>query len=110
VKASILIRVNPQLAARYFVQGSGMKVTDDAVATEARLLSISQDLLPAHDLTNPRIGEMPVRGIEVLAKYMVDQGLTPQRIPASDLVTDRFIAFANDFDRKAFIARAKAMK
>jgi NitT/TauT family transport system substrate-binding protein len=110
VKASILIRVNPQLAARYFVQGSGMKVTADAVATEARLLSISQDLLPAHDLTNPRIGEMPARGIQVLAKYMVDQGLTPQLIPASDLVTDRFIAFANDFDRKAFVARAKAMK
>jgi NitT/TauT family transport system substrate-binding protein len=110
VKAAILIRVNPQLAAKYFVQGSGQKVTDEAVATEARLLTISQDLLPAHDLANPRIGEFPVRGIEVLAKYMVDQGLTPNRIPARELVSDQFIAYANDFDRKAFIARAKAMK
>jgi NitT/TauT family transport system substrate-binding protein len=110
VKAAILVRVNPHLAARYFVQGSGMKVTADAVTTEAHLLAISEDLLPAHDLSNPRIGEFPVRGIAVLAKYMVDQGLTPNLIPARDLVDDRFIAFANAFDRRAFIARARAMK
>lgn len=110
VKASILIRVNPQLAAKYFVAASGMKVTDDAIATEARLLANSQNLLPAHDLNNKRIGEMPLRGMQVLAKYMVANGLTTQLIPAQQLVTDRFIPYANDFDHAAFIAQAKAMK
>jgi NitT/TauT family transport system substrate-binding protein len=110
VEAAILVRVNPQLAAKYFVEESGMKVTDEAVATEARLLAISQDLLPADDPMSLRIGEMPVRGLHVLTRFMYDNGLTPQLVPASDLVTDQFIGYANDFDHRAFIARAKAMR
>ena len=39
VKAAILIRENPQLAARYFVESTGQKVTDEAIATETRLLA-----------------------------------------------------------------------
>ncbi len=110
VEASILIRENPDLAARYFVKASGMKVTADAVANEARLLAISQDLLPAHDPASKHIGEMPLRGMHVLATFMFANGLTPQIVPATDLVTDQFIAYANDFDHPAFIARAKAMR
>jgi NitT/TauT family transport system substrate-binding protein len=110
VEAAILIRENPALAAKDFVVASGTKVTPDAVATEAQLLSISQDLLPAHDPGSDRIGEMPLRGMQVLTTFMYDNGLTPQMVPASELVTDRFIGYANGFDHTAFAARAKAMR
>jgi len=29
-------------------------------------------------------------------------------VPGEDLVTDQFVAFANDFDKKALIAKVKA--
>jgi len=110
VEASILIRVNPQLAARYFVEGSGGKVTDDAIAHEARLLAVSQDMLPGIDPSNRTIGELPLRSTAVLTKFMADNGLTAQVIPAAAIVTGQFIPYANDFDRQAFIARVKAIR
>ena len=58
---------------------------------------------------SPRIGEMPLRGMAVLTKFMADTGLTPTLVPATDLVTDQFIPYANDFDHRALIAKAKAM-
>jgi NitT/TauT family transport system substrate-binding protein len=109
VKAAIVCRVNPQLAAKYFVESSGVKVTDDAIAKEARLLENSTELLPGVNPTSMRIGEMPVRPMRVLAKFMYDNGLTSVVVPAESVVTDQFIGYANDFDHKAFIAQAKAM-
>ncbi len=108
--AAILVRENPQLAARYFVEGSGAKVTDAAVQTQAHLLAISQDMLAGYDPTSDRIGELPMRGIEVLTQFMYDNGLTTQVVPASAIVTNDFIAYANDFDHRAFITQAKALR
>jgi NitT/TauT family transport system substrate-binding protein len=110
VEAAILIRENPQLAARYFVSGSGQKVTDEAVANEARLLAVSQDLLAGYDPASTSIGSSPLRGAAVLAKFMYDNGLTNQIVPASAIATNQFIAYANDFDHAAFIARVKRMR
>jgi hypothetical protein len=45
-----------------------------------------------------------------LANFLYQNGLTSQLVPTSAIVTDRFITFANDFDHKAFIAQAKAMR
>jgi hypothetical protein len=36
-------------------------------------------------------------------------GLAGVRVPTSAVVTNAFITYANDFDHKAFIAKAKAM-
>jgi NitT/TauT family transport system substrate-binding protein len=110
VKASILVRENPQLAAKYFVIGSGQKLTGEAVANEARLLAAAQDLLAGDDPASLRIGEMPLRGAAVLAKFMYDNGLTSLIVPASAIATNQFIDFANDFDHQAFIARVKQMR
>ena len=60
--------------------------------------------------TSTTIGEMPLRGTEVLAKFMYDNGVTAQQVPAAAIVTNQFIAYANAFDHKAFIAQAKAMR
>jgi NitT/TauT family transport system substrate-binding protein len=108
-EAAILVRVNPHLAAKYFVEKSGMKVTDEAIANEEKLLDISQDLLPGNDPNNPRIGEVLPRDMGVLAQFMYDNGLAGVRVPTSAVVTNAFITYANDFDHKAFIAKAKAM-
>jgi len=35
--------------------------------------------------------------------------LTSALVPAAAIVTNQFIAFANDFDKKAWIAQVKAM-
>jgi NitT/TauT family transport system substrate-binding protein len=110
VKASILVRVNPQLAAKYFVVGSGAKVTDAAIASEARLLSVGGDMLAGEVPTSMTIGEMPLRGTEVLAKFMYDSGVTAQVVPATAIVTNQFIEYANGFDHQAFIAQAKQMR
>ena len=109
-EASIVIRVNPDYAAKSFVAHSGLKVTDDAIAAEARLLSTSEAMLPGVDPNSTHIGLMPARGMALLAKFINDNGLTTTIPPTSALVTDQFIAYANDFDHKAFIAQAKALK
>jgi ABC-type nitrate/sulfonate/bicarbonate transport system substrate-binding protein len=110
VEASILIRVNPQLAARYFVAGSGGQITSDAVAREARLLAVSQDMLPGIDPASRTIGELPLRSTAVLTTFMADNGLTAHVIPAAAIVTDQFIPYANDFDHQAFIARMRTLR
>jgi NitT/TauT family transport system substrate-binding protein len=110
VKASILVRENPQLAAKYFVVGSGQKVTDEAIANEARLLAAAQDLLAGDVPTSTTIGTMPLRGAAVLAKFMYDNGLTTVIVPASAIATNQFIAYANDFDHRAFIAQVRQMR
>jgi ABC-type nitrate/sulfonate/bicarbonate transport system substrate-binding protein len=109
VEAAILIRENPELAARLFVEGAGLKVTPEAVATNLRLLSISQYMLLGNNPTSPTIGLMPPRGVAVFTKFMYDNGLTTTLVPAQAVVTDQFIQYANDFDHNAFIRKVKAM-
>jgi NitT/TauT family transport system substrate-binding protein len=108
-EASILIRENPQLAARYFVHGVGGKPTDDALQSETRLLQISQDQLPASDPNSKTIGLMGARGLGVYSAWMADAGMTAHVVPVSAIVTDAFIPYANDFDHRALIAKVKAM-
>jgi NitT/TauT family transport system substrate-binding protein len=110
VEAAILIRENPALAAKYFVEGAGQKVTPEAIATDLRLLSISQYMLLGNDPTSKTIGLIPLRGMEVFTKFMYDNGLTTTLVPARAIVTSQFIEYANDFDHNAFIRKVKAMR
>jgi NitT/TauT family transport system substrate-binding protein len=109
-EASVLIRVNPQLAARYYVQEAGLKVTDEAVANEAHLLDLAQSLLPGVDPMSKRIGDVPLAGLATLSKVMLDNGRTTQLVPAAAIGTQQFIGFANDFDHRAFAAQARQMR
>lgn len=109
VESSILIRENPQLAARYFLQGAGVSVTDEALRNETRLLEVGAGILPGADPTSTKIGAMGTLGANVLTKWMADNGMTTHVIPPAAVVTDQFIEFANDFDHRALIARVKAM-
>jgi NitT/TauT family transport system substrate-binding protein len=110
VEAAILVRENPDLAARYFVESSGVTVTPDAIARARRVLAVSQDMLPGSDPAGKRIGEMPLRAMELLAHFMYDNGITSELVPAQALVATQFIPYANDFDHNAFIAYVKTLR
>jgi NitT/TauT family transport system substrate-binding protein len=109
-KASVFTRVNPQVAARYYLRGAQQPMTPDALAKEVQLLEIAQDLLPGADPLSKRIGDVPLAGMAILAKNMNDSGRTAQLVPVSGFATDQFIPYANDFDHQALINRAKAMR
>ena len=110
VKAFIFVRVNPQASARMFLDGTHQKVTPELLALITAQIEALEPMFPAYDLSDKRIGSITVRGMQLYTKFFQDAGLTPELVPGADLVTDRFIEFANDFDRRAVIERAKAVR
>ena len=112
VKASLLIRMNPQVAARYALMGENVTKSFDpnALKLEAAELVALQDDLAGADPANPRIGALDLRGMALYCRFFADSGRTPALVPAAAIVTNQFIPFANDFDRKAWLAEVKKMK
>jgi NitT/TauT family transport system substrate-binding protein len=110
VKASILIRENPPLAARYFLEGAGIPITPQSLADQIRLLSISQDMLPDFDSSSKKIGYMSPAGMQLYCTFLYQSGVTTTLVPAAALVTNQFIGYANDFDHRAFVAAVKRMR
>jgi hypothetical protein len=102
------VHYNAAVAARYFLMGSNQKVTPDSIALITKQIEAYQQSLPAANPASGRIGYFPARGIAIYAKYLYDAGLTHVVVPAASVVTNQFIAYANNFDKKAFIAWAKA--
>jgi NitT/TauT family transport system substrate-binding protein len=111
-KAALFIRENPAAAARLYLelQVGGGRVTPGALETTTQSLTLLKDYLPAADPSNPRIGYLSPRGLELYSRYLVDAGMAHQVVPGSAVVTDQFIGFANDFDHRAVTALAKGMK
>lgn len=110
VKASLLIRYNPTAGARAFLQAKGDPFTEGDLRRIAADLTAWEDDLPASDPTVARIGEVKRGEVERYIRLLTDAGVMKRAIPASQFVTDRFVGAANDFDRAAFEARAKAMR
>jgi NitT/TauT family transport system substrate-binding protein len=108
-KAAILIRENPAVAARFFLEGAGIKVTDESIAHEVQLLSLTQDQLAGVNATSPRIGYTSPVSLNFYEKFLVQTGYMAEAPPISAVVTNQFIAYANDFDHNAFIAQVKKM-
>jgi NitT/TauT family transport system substrate-binding protein len=109
-EAAILIRENPALAALYYLQGAGIKITPESLDDETRLLELSQNDLPGVDPLSKTIGAMPLRDIGVYAQFLTDQGVTSQTVPAAAVVTDQFIPYANDFDHGALVRQVKTLR
>jgi NitT/TauT family transport system substrate-binding protein len=107
-ESSIFIRENPTVAARDFLRGAGVQATPEALRNQIRLLQLGQGILPGVDPTSTTIGALGTRSAEVLTKWMNENGMTKNVVPASAVVTDRFIQYANDFDHRALIERARA--
>jgi hypothetical protein len=47
--------------------------------------------------------------MDILSKTLTAYGVAPQVVPASAIVTNEFIDYANDFDRAPVIALARHM-
>jgi ABC-type nitrate/sulfonate/bicarbonate transport system substrate-binding protein len=109
-QAGVFIRVNPQAAARMYLRGSQSPMTADAIAKEVELLDLAKDQLPGANPMSKRIGDVPLAGMAILARAMNDSGRTKDIVPVSGFATDAFIPYANDFDHKALIERAKAFR
>jgi NitT/TauT family transport system substrate-binding protein len=112
VKAALLIRLNPQAAARFALMGENISstITPEAIQNETQTLMTLQNELVGGDPTSTRIGYVPVNGVQLYCKFLFDAGLTPALVPATAIVTNQFVRYANGFDRKAWIAEVKAMK
>jgi NitT/TauT family transport system substrate-binding protein len=104
VKASLLIRYNPAAAARAMLTADGKPFGDADVRRRTAELTFWEDDLPASDPENRRIGEISMTGMQAYIQLMMDVGITKTAMPVSQVVTDQFIKFANDFDHKS-IAR-----
>jgi NitT/TauT family transport system substrate-binding protein len=109
-KASLFIRYNPVAAARYWLAEAHQKATPEAVQTVAAEIGIFQSDFPAANPANKRIGAFPLRAIQLYCTYLYNAGLTKDVVPADAIVTNQFVAFANDFDHRAVIAQAKAAR
>jgi ABC-type nitrate/sulfonate/bicarbonate transport system substrate-binding protein len=109
VMASLFVRYNPSVSARFFLEAQG-KTTPEAIARETRELTPLEDDLPGADPSNQRIGAFPLRDMAVLSRTLHDYGMTSTVVPAGAVVTNQFVAYANDFDHRAVIALAKAMR
>lgn len=107
VKAAIFVRENPDVSARYFVAATGEKVTPEALRTWTLTLRLSQRDLLGADPAGRRIGAISPNDIGVFTAFLAASGQTKELVPAADVMTNRFIPFANDFDRAAVIALAR---
>jgi NitT/TauT family transport system substrate-binding protein len=111
VKAAILMRVNPQAAARLALMGErSQPLTPDALSAQAAQFVALQNVLAAADPSSPRIGYTPPGGMAIYDRFFYNAGLTSTLVPADAIVTNQFIAYANDFDRNAWIAEARKMR
>ncbi len=110
VEAYVFVRVNPTVAARLYIEGIGQKVTPELLANITGVIEAMQPGAPAYDPFDKRVGFVSPRGVALYCNFFEDAGRTTDLVPGASLVTDQFIGYANDFDRKAFIAGAKAVR
>jgi NitT/TauT family transport system substrate-binding protein len=108
-KAAVFVRADPQAAARIYLKASGERVTDDALADTTRIITLVESELPGADPSSRRIGSVPASGLELYSRELVQYGFATQVVPAATVATNRFIAYANDFDRKPVQALAHSL-
>jgi NitT/TauT family transport system substrate-binding protein len=105
VKASLLVRYNPAVAARALLTADGKPFGDADLRRKTAELTAWEDDLPAADPDNKRIGAIPITGMQAYIQLMKDAGVIKTAIPASQVVTNEFIEFANDFDHNSIRQR-----
>jgi NitT/TauT family transport system substrate-binding protein len=108
-EASIFVRADPQAAARLYMQAAGERITDQSLAVKARLITLLESDLPAADPNSRRIGYVSGSGLALLSRDLVTFGFAAEPVPAAAIATNQFMAYTNDFDRKAVQALAHSM-
>ncbi len=100
VKAALLIRTQPEFAARALLKANGDPFTEADVKRKMAEFAVWQDFLPAADPSSHRIGTPSMTGMATYLKILKDAGILKYDVPVSAVVTDEFSAAANDFDHK----------
>jgi NitT/TauT family transport system substrate-binding protein len=101
VKASLLVRYNPAGAARALLTADGKPFGEADLRRKTAELTFWEDDLPAADPASRRIGAISMTGIEAYIQLLKAAGVTKTAMPASQVVTDQFIEYANGFDHKS---------
>jgi NitT/TauT family transport system substrate-binding protein len=101
VKASLLVRYNPAAAARAMLTADGKPFGDSDLKRRTAELTFWEGDLPASEPGNRRIGAISTTGMQAYIQLMADSGIIKTVMPASQVITDQFIEFANDFDHKS---------
>jgi chromatin segregation and condensation protein Rec8/ScpA/Scc1 (kleisin family) len=65
--------------------------------------------LPAADPNNKRISAFSLTGLAAYIQLLKDAEVTKTTIPVSQVVTEEYIEFANDFDHKSVEKFAKSI-
>jgi NitT/TauT family transport system substrate-binding protein len=107
VEAAVFVHENRAGAARMFLEASGVRFTDADVQRKAREFGLLQDDLPYVDPRTGKIGAVSTAKLQLYAQALADYGMTGAVIPASAVVTNQFVDYANDFDHQTVIALAK---
>ncbi|MES1265393.1 MAG: ABC transporter substrate-binding protein [Variovorax sp.] len=110
VKASLYIRYNPAAAARLLLKATGEPFSEDDVRRKTAELTAWEDDLPASDAANKRIGALSVTALQGYVQLLADAGVAKVAIPSSEIATEEFVAFANDFDHKQVKKRAMGQR
>jgi NitT/TauT family transport system substrate-binding protein len=109
VKSALLIRYNPQAAARAILVALGKPYNDADLKRKTAELNAWEAYLPAGDPTGDRIGAINKAGVQTYMDLMKSAGVISDTVPVSEIVTDQFVGPANDFDHAAFEAYAKSL-
>jgi NitT/TauT family transport system substrate-binding protein len=109
VKASLLIRYNPGAAARLLLSADGTPITDQDLQRKTAELTAWQNDLPAANPDNKQIGALSLRGLQRYIQLLADAGAAKTAIPVSEVVTEDYVEFANDFDHAALKKLAQSM-
>jgi NitT/TauT family transport system substrate-binding protein len=108
-KAAVFVRYNPHASARFYLQASGEKVSDQLLTAQTRLITGLESELPGADPSSRRIGNVSGTGLALESRELVTYGFAQQPVPPASIATNVFIAYANDFDRKPVEALARSM-
>ena len=109
VKSCLLIRYNPKAAARAILIALGAPYTDADLAHKTAELNAWQAYLPASDPDSHSIGALGAAGVQDYIALMTRAGVVSNPPSAAAVITDEFVAAANDFDRAAFEKYAKSL-
>jgi NitT/TauT family transport system substrate-binding protein len=108
VEASLLVRYHPAAAARALLTADEKPFGGADVERKTAELTFWEDDLPAADPNNSRIGAISMTGMQAYIQLLTDAGVIKTAIPASLVVTDQFLEFANHFDHKSVEQYAKS--
>jgi NitT/TauT family transport system substrate-binding protein len=110
VKASLLVRYDAAAAARLLLAAEGRPIADENLHRKTQELVAWEEDLPAADPNNKRIGAFSLTGLADYIQLLKDAGVTKTTVPVSELVTEEYIEFANDFDHRLVEKFAKSIQ